>query len=137
MIWLSESNEDLRVDAEKGAIYGLSKGYIELQELLHEKKERLISERQFLLGITIGILGNLVASYVVEFQMLFAEGKTLLGILLGLTASAIAFGFFYYYYTKKSVRPVERKIAEIESVMKDVAKEIDNALNRLTDSKSS
>jgi len=133
---LSESNGDLRVDAEKGAIYGLSKGYLELQGLLHEKKEKLISERQFLLGIAIGILGNLVASYAVEFHKLFAEGTTFWGILLGLTASAIAFGFFHYYYTKKSVRPVERKIAEIESVMKDVTKEIDNALNRLRDAKT-
>lgn len=125
----------IKHDIEKGTIYGLSKGYLELQELMHERREKLISERQFLLGILIGILGNIVASYLFEFHMRFGAGNTLWGVILGLTMSTLAFVFFHYYYTRKRIKPIEKKITELESVMNEVSEQIDEAASRLRESK--
>jgi hypothetical protein len=85
----------------------------------------------FILGITIGIMGNLFASYIIEFHMQILRGNTFWGILIGMLVFGI--GLKYTEHRLKiQMKPIEEKIDQLESIHPQIKEAIDR---RLTESK--
>ena len=106
-------------EANVGALIGLGKGYEELEKKLSYYQDKLSEQRIFILGISLGILGNLGASYIIELHLLIA-GLTFWTILAGLFFSVTALIIWQYNYHKKKLIPLEKRIAEMESFKKEV-----------------
>lgn len=114
-----EEREKLKKDSNRGAIYGLSKGYIELNQNLSYYQDKLNERRLFILGIVLGVFGNLLASYLIELHFLLF-GQSIYTISSGLAVVVIALILWQYWYNKKTVKPLKTKITELESALKDV-----------------
>ena len=102
------------------------KNYLKQKKLAQENIVNLVnislSMRMFLLGITIGVIGNLLASYVVEFHLLIMGGDSFWGLLIGI----IAFGFALTYSERKfrsRLKPLEIAISKLETAKKMLAQE--------------
>ena len=105
--------------------------YMKLYENIFQYRSLLISHKMFILGITIGIMGNLFASYIIEFHMQILRGNTFWGILIGMLVFGI--GLKYTEHRLKiQMKPIEEKIDQLESIHPQIKEAIDR---RLTESK--
>ncbi len=104
----------------------LQEKLIELDKLVQEKLANLLniqlSMTMLLLGIIIGVIGNLFASYIIEFHLLIMGENTFWGLLLGI----IVFGVVLKFSTrsfKKDLEPLEIAISKMKATQEMIIKE--------------
>ena len=68
-----------------------------IDEQINEFQNILISRRDFILGMSLGILGNVIASYIIEFDTMVFPLKAY-GILLRVIIIGSALGYVLYRY---------------------------------------
>ena len=127
---MSSLDKETKKEIELAIIQELGKGYKNLNEQLFQYRTIMISQRMFILGIGIGIIGNLLASYLIEFHMLIMGKYTFWGILTGVIVFGIGLNYLERRYVNKNIKPIEKKIAELESFMQKVAEEIQKSVER-------
>jgi hypothetical protein len=105
-----------------------------IQQKLSEKQSNLrefsSSLNTFLLGIWTGIMGNLFASYLIEFQLLIG-GNHFIWIILGLIFSFISMLLFEKRLRNQIIKPIKDLIFKFESSQHDIGKEMSESEKRI------
>jgi len=123
-------DEETRKEIELAIIHELGKGYDEICKKLSQFQNVMLSLKMVLLGIWLGIIGNLVASYVIEFHLLIAGNNLFVGVVLGLIISAILVIYTEQHFKRKIIQPLEEQISELESFKEKVEKQIKESAKR-------
>ena len=105
-----------------------------IHEKLSQKQSGLrefsTSLNTFILGIWTGIMANLFASYLIEFQLLMG-GKHFVWIVLGLILSFIAMLLFEKRLRKQIINPARDLISKFESSQKYIRKQMDKSRKKI------
>jgi len=101
---------------------------VEMQEIIRDVSVSyrlyLLSRRDFLLGIFIGVSGSIIAGYVIQIDILLSsEQYTLLDLVirLGLLLSVLIYTVFRY---RKRTEDYERAIKGMLERNKEISEEI-------------